>query len=285
MKVYAYFIPDLNAIKVGKGQDPEQRMRGYCKVHGLTADEGSLAVWAFDSDHKAREVERAIHRFLLDNGAHKLEAGNGAREVFHLGGKAYDEAVAWISRHLIEGVHGGELVSNRYIDEANILDRDINKLRRDIDYMEGEMAERDQHIHELSKEELRLRRAVSEGRIGFSEWASNAGWSIVGAIIAGGLSLAAGANDQVAGILAMTVGVGFYQLFNAEARKQNKEIHRMLIDKIERYEQLPEQLKEARKTLERKALELAALRERIHYLETGRRPASDDGFYIWTADR
>ena len=88
MNVYAYHVPALNAIKIGKGADPAARMFNYAEVHGLNPETRSLRSWYIGDDIDSRDIESLIHRRI---GLDRLRYGS-TRELFNLGKLSYRKA-------------------------------------------------------------------------------------------------------------------------------------------------------------------------------------------------
>lgn len=84
--IYIYHIPNLNAVKIGKGENPFGRMLDYAKLHALDVDAESLAFW--DVGKRADKVERWLHRAV---NMPKVNVGK-TNEVFSLNGFAFPEA-------------------------------------------------------------------------------------------------------------------------------------------------------------------------------------------------
>lgn len=94
MYVYCYHIPQLNSIKIGKG-DPASRMADYTRTYNLTADRSSLHFWAMPTDASASAMESRIHANIsLMNQPFTNREGATAREIFTLGSTDYRDAVA-----------------------------------------------------------------------------------------------------------------------------------------------------------------------------------------------
>jgi hypothetical protein len=94
--VYSYFIPSLNAIKVGFGDDPERRMYSYTRTYSIAADFTSLKTWEMPSAGVASNIESVCHQCLLTAGFERLNVTSGdaeANEIFHLREVSYQDAV------------------------------------------------------------------------------------------------------------------------------------------------------------------------------------------------
>lgn len=94
--VYSYFIPSLNAIKVGFGEDPERRMYSYTQMYSLSPDVSSLKVWEMPSAGVASNIETSCHQSLINAGLERLVISSGhaeANEIFHLREVQYSDAL------------------------------------------------------------------------------------------------------------------------------------------------------------------------------------------------
>jgi hypothetical protein len=94
--VYSYFLPSLNAIKVGYGEDPERRMYSYTRDYGIAADFETLKTWEMPSAGIASNVESICHETLVKIGIERLNISNNdvnANEIFHLREVSYSDAI------------------------------------------------------------------------------------------------------------------------------------------------------------------------------------------------
>jgi hypothetical protein len=106
--VYVYHVPDLDAIKVGFGDNSHVRMAHYCKNHELIADSSSIRSWKIPAVSIASALESAIHKGLKDAGFSKIDyvSQNGrAIELFSLNGGAYNDAVLYVT-DLLDAITG-----------------------------------------------------------------------------------------------------------------------------------------------------------------------------------
>jgi len=98
--VYAYHVPELNAVKVGFGDNPHARMTHYCKIHDLAANPASIKSWKIPATSIASALESAIHKGLEDAGISKIDyaSSNGrAVELFSLEGISYNDAILYVA--------------------------------------------------------------------------------------------------------------------------------------------------------------------------------------------
>ena len=86
MYVYTYHVPHLNAIKIGYGEKPWNRMDDYAYMHNLNPDAKSLRFWRSED---ARELEAYLHNNL---GLKRVRHGR-ATELFLLK-NSYENTVA-----------------------------------------------------------------------------------------------------------------------------------------------------------------------------------------------
>jgi hypothetical protein len=91
--VYCWHEPALNAIKVGYGREPHQRMLDYAKLYRLNFDERSLVAVKVPDGTSAEVVEEKCHRALFAIGLEPVlkphptgfRFGCCSRELFRLG--------------------------------------------------------------------------------------------------------------------------------------------------------------------------------------------------------
>lgn len=124
--VYAYYIPKLDVIKVGFGDNAKDRMLNYCRFYGLTPDSSSLRSWPMPAAALASTIETAIHRGLQQSGfpRHLLETQNGiAQELFRLSGTPCDEAFLYISEII-------DLVSQELATRIQYNNTEVEKTRQ-----------------------------------------------------------------------------------------------------------------------------------------------------------
>lgn len=106
--VYAFHVPDINAIKVGFGVSGIVRMRSYSRQYGLSASMESLREWKLPSTSLASAVEVACHRALLEADFLRVEHvvdEREARELFDLGPHSYEDAVLLVAEAIDESVN------------------------------------------------------------------------------------------------------------------------------------------------------------------------------------
>lgn len=95
--VYAYHLPSLAAIKVGHGQNPEQRMESYTKLYKLTPARDTLHIWEVPSTGIASNIESACHTMLLSEGFDRAKVSDEdaeAKEIFLLGTISFPDAIS-----------------------------------------------------------------------------------------------------------------------------------------------------------------------------------------------
>lgn len=81
--LYAYLVPDLNAVKIGRGDDPRSRMHDYCREYGIKPDSVSLYKWLVPATINADRLEKELHAWVEQDC--KRITMNGSRELFQLG--------------------------------------------------------------------------------------------------------------------------------------------------------------------------------------------------------
>lgn len=119
--VYAFYVPSLEVIKIGFGDNAHNRMVNYCKTYGLKPDHSTLRAWQMSASAVASTIESAIHRGLPKAGftRYKLMTRNGeAQELFALNGKHYEEAFLYVTE-LIDVVSDklASSLKNGHVDE------------------------------------------------------------------------------------------------------------------------------------------------------------------------
>ena len=92
MYVYTYYVPELNAIKIGHGSNPEARMDSYSYAHGFTPDHSSLRTW-YCGANDPRTLEGYVHNKI---GLRRLQYRR-ATELFALNG-TYEQAVEKVDK-------------------------------------------------------------------------------------------------------------------------------------------------------------------------------------------
>ena len=116
MYLYTYHAPELNAIKIGRGNDPWKRMDDYSYHHGFRADHGSLQLWDCGENDPAF-LESYVHNNIgLRQVKHRR-----ATELFALKG-SYEDAVAKIDQLIgVNGKIGTELAPSQNMSAGTIL--------------------------------------------------------------------------------------------------------------------------------------------------------------------
>jgi hypothetical protein len=105
--LYCFYIPDINAIKVGYGADGQQRMRQYSSQYSLSAEIESFRKWSLPSSGVASTIESACHDALVGAGFRRLERvvdESQARELFELGATSYNDAVLLVTEAIDDTV-------------------------------------------------------------------------------------------------------------------------------------------------------------------------------------
>jgi hypothetical protein len=97
--IYSYYLPDINSIKVGHGDDPRQRMISYTKKYSVNPDYDSLKTWEMPSSGIASNIENSCHHVLIKSGFVRskiFDDDNEANEIFELGDFSYADAVSLV---------------------------------------------------------------------------------------------------------------------------------------------------------------------------------------------
>ena len=108
--IYCWHAPELNAIKVGRGRYPRERMELYAVAYGVVFNSASLFSVKVPEEFHADITETICHEALLNAGCwrfHKRHVNQQSMsiELFRLPyGVSYMQAVA-IIRATILGLH------------------------------------------------------------------------------------------------------------------------------------------------------------------------------------
>ena len=105
--VYAFYVPSINAIKVGFGASGRSRMREYSRQYQLSSNAQSLRQWKLPSSSIASAIEVACHEALLCAGFARINHSidqREAQELFDLGSFTYDEALLVVAEAIDETV-------------------------------------------------------------------------------------------------------------------------------------------------------------------------------------
>ena len=92
MNIYIYDVPELKAVKIGKGNNPSNRMMEYCQEHNINPDVTSLQFWYVGDT--VDQIERWIHKTI---GLEKLYHGR-AIELFLKDRETFKNIVARIKQ-------------------------------------------------------------------------------------------------------------------------------------------------------------------------------------------
>lgn len=105
--LYAYYVENHKAIKVGFGDSTKQRVKDYSKQYELKIDEKSIRTWEIPVSGLAQTIEAECHRVLVEAGLQRLAIsvnGQEAQELFELGNTSYDEAVLLVAGTIDETI-------------------------------------------------------------------------------------------------------------------------------------------------------------------------------------
>lgn len=111
--LYAYYVENHKAIKVGFGDSPKQRVKDYSKQYELKIDEKSIRTWEIPVSGLAQTIEAECHRVLMEAGLQRLAIlvnEQEAQELFELGNTSYDEAVLLVAGTIDETI--GNILSS-----------------------------------------------------------------------------------------------------------------------------------------------------------------------------
>lgn len=103
--VYAYYIPGIDSIKIGFGNDAKRRMIDYCRAYNLVPEHATLVAWEMPSPVIASALETAIHRGFKQVGfdLYVLDSSEKyPQELFSLNGKTHQDATLYISQIIQE---------------------------------------------------------------------------------------------------------------------------------------------------------------------------------------
>lgn len=124
MYIYAYRVPALNAVKIGKGNNPLSRMSEYTRQHGLIADTNSLRFWEVGSS--VDKIERWLH---VSVGLEKLRHGK-TLELFRLDQETFEGITSRLERLISTNPHDPVPVTDPPILDFASLD-DLSRLLLD----------------------------------------------------------------------------------------------------------------------------------------------------------
>lgn len=162
--VYAYHVRELDAIKVGFGENPNSRMINYCKTHNLSCHQSSLRSWKIPAPSVASALETAIHKGLEGAGFDRLDytSQNGrAIELFALGGRNFNDAILYVAELL--DVLTGKLISQLGSGRVEIERRKQSELRV--------IQRKEQFIlKKRDREQARVAEFIAEWEDGFNEY-------------------------------------------------------------------------------------------------------------------
>lgn len=103
--LYTYYIPSINAIKIGFGGDPKARMLDYTKIYQLQSDINTLRSWPLPIPGIASHIEKNCHDAFKNLGFHQkfISSSQGeAQEIFELFDVKYFDAVKIVEEILQE---------------------------------------------------------------------------------------------------------------------------------------------------------------------------------------
>lgn len=154
--VYAYYIPEIDSIKIGFGNDAKRRMIDYCRTYNLVPEHATLVAWEMPSPVIASALETAIHRGFKQVGydLYVLDSSEkDPQELFSLNGKRHQEATLYISQIIQEVLSEfASRFNNDYVKIENTRNSQ-NQLRKKRDGLriENELL-KDQRQKEIEEE-------------------------------------------------------------------------------------------------------------------------------------
>lgn len=89
MHVYMWHDSHANAIKIGHGDNPRQRMLDYARGYGMQPDTASLIEVEIPVGIDREYVESVCHKHALDAGLKNVTKNGAMQEVFMLGSRTY----------------------------------------------------------------------------------------------------------------------------------------------------------------------------------------------------
>ena len=145
--IYAYYVKNHHAIKVGFGDNSSQRMRDYAKAYKLDVDNTTLKTWAIPVASIAQTIESACHTALIDVGFQRVRLDNEGpepQEIFQLESFSYAEAVMLIAGTIdqtiteiqvrLGGLESQSTQSSRRKKEENFQLREALKEKKKVDF-------------------------------------------------------------------------------------------------------------------------------------------------------
>lgn len=93
----------MNAIKVGFGDNPYQRMLSYSQKYELIPQKKSLKMWEMPSSGIASNIEKSCHEVLVISGFERIKISSedsAANEIFDLNDFNYQDAVTLIVQEI-----------------------------------------------------------------------------------------------------------------------------------------------------------------------------------------
>jgi hypothetical protein len=105
MFVYMWHEPRLNAVKIGYGNSPPQRMRDYANQYGLQFDAGTLVSIEVPQGIDCQVIENELHKCAEEIGLRSVTRSGSMQELFLLADRTYADVSAAL-RPVIEHVIG-----------------------------------------------------------------------------------------------------------------------------------------------------------------------------------
>jgi hypothetical protein len=159
--IYAYYLPDLHAIKVGHGENPARRQAEYSKYYGINSDRQSLIQWEIPTSGLSAHIESLCHNSLTDLGFSRLSIKVNdveANEIFYLNEFEYKDAC--------------ELVASEIDNFFSVLKQSLEN-RTYLKDLKNKNKKKDIERKKLEIEEIRIREACQKIRQGFPIYYKN----------------------------------------------------------------------------------------------------------------
>jgi hypothetical protein len=105
--IYAYYVKNHHAIKVGYGDSSIGRLYEYSRQYSLISDIDSLKTWNIPISGLAPTIEKTCHQTLILNGYSKIELASQdhtSQEIFYLGDSTYEDTIILVASAIDEAM-------------------------------------------------------------------------------------------------------------------------------------------------------------------------------------
>jgi hypothetical protein len=146
--LYAYYVKNHNAIKVGYGDKSKERLRDYARQYHLIVDLNTLQDWEIPVASLAQTIENECHNALLEAGFEKLflnVEGQIAQELFHLHDQPYEEALLIVAGTIDETI---QKIHLKLTQKVSSLTNESTRQKKE------ENKQRIQKLKEIKQQEL-----------------------------------------------------------------------------------------------------------------------------------